>query len=219
MELDCSSQLFFYFLRINYDQLYKIKQKIGLFFISLLISINLTAQEGIVKFAVDVDNGYFEILINDTLLLKRYKDTLAVGVFKATIWSLTYEEGVLSYIAITTDSEVLEGYKEIEKNNPMSGFVIDGYNSISIDWKSVNNRLQNKMNRLHKVYELSEENNPLHDFVGGDYFGYVHEHDDQLFPFLRKIFGQKKWLPKAKEDRRKFTVGHLIDCIIKGELV
>lgn len=60
------------------------------------------SQTGIIKFAVDVDNGYFEILINDTLLLKQYKDTLPAGDYSAVVWSPTY-------VAQEIDFKVTEG--------------------------------------------------------------------------------------------------------------
>lgn len=56
-----------------------------------LFSTTASAQDkGIVKFLVEVDNGYFEILVNDTLNIPRFKDTLPVGDYKAKVWSPGY---------------------------------------------------------------------------------------------------------------------------------
>ena len=49
-----------------------------------------TANMGYVRFLVDVDNGYFEIVIDDTMYLKKYKCKLPVGHHKAKIWSPGY---------------------------------------------------------------------------------------------------------------------------------
>ncbi len=51
---------------------------------------SMAENEGIVRFLVDVDNGYFEVLINDTLFLRRYKDTLPEGTYEAKVWSPGY---------------------------------------------------------------------------------------------------------------------------------
>ena len=61
-----------------------------------LITAAFGQEKGQVKFLVDVDNGYFEIVINDTLYLKRYKDSLKPGFYRAKVWSPGY---------ITTDVE------------------------------------------------------------------------------------------------------------------
>lgn len=45
---------------------------------------------GQVRFLVDVDNGYFEVVINDTLYLKKFKDSLPEGNYTAEIWSPGY---------------------------------------------------------------------------------------------------------------------------------
>jgi hypothetical protein len=51
---------------------------------------DLKENEGIVKFLVDVDNGYFEVLVNDTLWLRQWKDTLPEGFYEAKVWSPGY---------------------------------------------------------------------------------------------------------------------------------
>jgi len=56
----------------------------------LSISSFSQANTGTVKFLVEVDNGYFEILIDDTLYLKNYKTTLEAGEHSAKIWSPGY---------------------------------------------------------------------------------------------------------------------------------
>lgn len=48
-------------------------------------------QLGEIRFLVNVDNGYFEIEVNDTLMLKRYKDSLPAGDYSARVWSPGYE--------------------------------------------------------------------------------------------------------------------------------
>jgi hypothetical protein len=52
---------------------------------------SFSQQYGAVKFQVDNANGYFEILVNDTLLIKQYKDTLPVGTYRAEAWSYGYD--------------------------------------------------------------------------------------------------------------------------------
>ncbi|MEO9533185.1 MAG: hypothetical protein ABJG68_09625 [Crocinitomicaceae bacterium] len=67
------------------------KLKVCLLVASLVFSLNLNAQEkGTVKFLVDVDNGYFEIVIDDTTYLKKYKTDLAAGPHTAKVWSPGY---------------------------------------------------------------------------------------------------------------------------------
>lgn len=66
--------------------------------ILLLFSLTCHAQNGIIKFMIEQENGYFEVLINDTLLLKTYKDTLPVGKYRAQIWSKGYEIMDTSFI-------------------------------------------------------------------------------------------------------------------------
>lgn len=60
----------------------------------VLFSLLLFSQEpelGEVRFAVEVDNGYFEIEINDTMLLKKYKTSLPPGNYSAKVWSPGYD--------------------------------------------------------------------------------------------------------------------------------
>ncbi|OIQ24490.1 MAG: hypothetical protein BM555_07105 [Crocinitomix sp. MedPE-SWsnd] len=60
-------------------------------FLSFLsISAFSQGNTGTVKFLVEVDNGYFEILIDDTLYLKNYKTTLEAGQHSAKVWSPGY---------------------------------------------------------------------------------------------------------------------------------
>ncbi|WP_158526908.1 hypothetical protein [Putridiphycobacter roseus] len=47
--------------------------------ILFLFSVITHAQTGTIKFIIEQENGYYEILINDTLLLKTYKDTFSKG--------------------------------------------------------------------------------------------------------------------------------------------
>jgi len=54
-------------------------------------SASMAQNKEAVKFLVDNENGYFEILLDDTLLIKRYKDSLTVGQHKAKVWSYGYD--------------------------------------------------------------------------------------------------------------------------------
>lgn len=63
-----------------------------------LFSLTSYCQTGTIKFVIEQDNGHFEILVNDTLLLKTYKDTLPVGTYTAKIWSPSYKQLDTSFI-------------------------------------------------------------------------------------------------------------------------
>lgn len=88
------------------------------FILSLILLIGglhaFTQQNemGEIRFLVEVDNGYFEIEINDTMLLKRYKDSLPAGNYTARIWSPGYEVNELEF-------SVYAG-KMVEKRVPMT---------------------------------------------------------------------------------------------------
>ena len=70
---------------------------------------------GMIRFFVNVDNGYFEIEINDTMLLKRYKDTLPAGSYTAKVWSPGY---VLNRIEFTIAAgKTVEKHVNMVKNN------------------------------------------------------------------------------------------------------
>lgn len=80
-------------------------------------------DQGIIKFLVDVDNGYFEIELNDTLLLKRYKDTLPVGEYNAKVWSPGY---VVAPISFTIEKDkTTELYVQMAKNNDFINYEIN----------------------------------------------------------------------------------------------
>ncbi|MEX1003087.1 MAG: hypothetical protein WDZ35_13295 [Crocinitomicaceae bacterium] len=66
-----------------------------LFFV--LCHISIAQDKGEVQFLVEVDNGYFEIVIDDTLYLKKYKTQLPVGKHKAKVWSPGYVTSVVSF--------------------------------------------------------------------------------------------------------------------------
>lgn len=70
---------------------------------------------GIIKFFVEVDNGYFEIEVNDTMLLKRYKDTLPVGTYSAKVWSPGYVTTPIEFTVYK--DKVTEKHVEMAKNN------------------------------------------------------------------------------------------------------
>jgi hypothetical protein len=103
------------------------KFNLGLLALALTLSVKLFAQEtGTVKFLVDVDNGYFEIVIDDTTYLKNYKTNLAEGHHYAKIWSPGYITTELEFdvekgqttekyvkMAISNERQVYESdYKE-----------------------------------------------------------------------------------------------------------
>src|SRR5210317_2036688 len=71
--------------------------------------------KGIVKFFVEVDNGYFEIELNDTMLLKRYKDTLPAGHYEAKVWSPGYIVAPISFDVV--DGMTTEKHVKMAKNN------------------------------------------------------------------------------------------------------
>lgn len=79
---------------------------VTLFFV--VASANAFAQErGLVKFLVDNENGYFEILLNDTLLIKQYKDSILAGRHHAEIWSYGYDVKEVDFtVSADTTTEV-----------------------------------------------------------------------------------------------------------------
>jgi hypothetical protein len=79
-------------------------------FLSFLLINNIIAQnmpedslsidavdQGDVRFLVDVDNGYFEIVIDDTMYRKIYRTTLEVGHHKAKVWSPGYVSTIVEF--------------------------------------------------------------------------------------------------------------------------
>ncbi len=70
---------------------------------------------GIVRFFVDVDNGYFEIEINDTMWLRRYKDTLPAGDYSAKVWSPGYVVAPIDFTIV--EGMVTEKHVKMAKNN------------------------------------------------------------------------------------------------------
>jgi hypothetical protein len=61
------------------------------FMLLICTSSSMAQNKEAVKFLVDNENGYFEILLDDSLLIKRYKDSLTVGQHKAQVWSYGYD--------------------------------------------------------------------------------------------------------------------------------
>lgn len=67
------------------------------FFVTILVAIFLVTgnsfaqNKGVVKFQIENDNGYFEVLVNDTLLIKKYQDSLPEGNYSAQVWSYGYD--------------------------------------------------------------------------------------------------------------------------------
>lgn len=59
-------------------------------FVFCIMSNGFAQDMGVAKFYVDTENGYFEITLNDTFLLKKHQETLPVGKYHAKIWSPGY---------------------------------------------------------------------------------------------------------------------------------
>lgn len=80
-------------------------------------------ERGVIRFFVNVDNGYFEIEINDTMLLRRYKDTLPAGDYTAKVWSPGY---VLNRIEFTiVPGKTVEKHVNMVKNNNFIKYELD----------------------------------------------------------------------------------------------
>ena len=91
---------------------------------ALLLTFDSSAQEtGTIKFLVDVDNGYFEIVIDDTTYLKNYKTDLAAGPHTAKIWSPGY---ITTEVAFTvTAGETSEKYVKMAISNERQTYEAD----------------------------------------------------------------------------------------------
>lgn len=85
------------------------KYRLGIFWLIGLMGLYQSSTEmfsqakGDVKFLIDNENGYFEILVDDTLLIKRYRDSLTVGNHKAQVWSYGYEVKEIEFM-VSADS-------------------------------------------------------------------------------------------------------------------
>ncbi len=65
------------------------------------------SDSSVVKFLVEVDNGYFEILIDDKIYLKNYKTKLPPGLHTAKVWSPGYITNEVSFnVTAGQESEV-----------------------------------------------------------------------------------------------------------------
>ena len=94
----------------------KIRKLILLVFLISFVAPTIFAQEkGIIKFFVEVDNGYFEIEVNDTMLIKRYKDTLPVGKYSAKVWSPGYVVTPIDFTIVA--GKTVEKHVTMVKNN------------------------------------------------------------------------------------------------------
>lgn len=93
-------------------------------FLFLLIGFSSFSQEtGQVQFQVDVDNGYFEIVINDTMYLKLYKADLPPGHHKAKVWSPGY---ITTEVEFDIKSgEVTKKYVQMAISNDRQKFEAD----------------------------------------------------------------------------------------------
>lgn len=77
------------------------------FFLILNSVVSVAQNTGIVKFQIDNENGYFEILLDDTLLIKHYKDTLPAGYHRAKVWSYGYNTKEIEFtVEANTVNEV-----------------------------------------------------------------------------------------------------------------
>lgn len=116
---------------------YGYRHSIGLLFFLFSTAVVVGQDKGIVKFLVDVDNGYFEIELNDSLLLKRYKDTLPVGKYNAKVWSPGY---VVTNVSFSIEKDkTTELYVQMAKNN---------------DFIDYENNYQVYRNQFHKNYTV-----------------------------------------------------------------
>lgn len=81
-----------------------------------MTGVQLRAQQmGEIRFLVNVDNGYFEIEINDTMLLKRYKDSLPEGNYSAKVWSPGYLVTPIDFTVV--GGKMVEKHVNMVKNN------------------------------------------------------------------------------------------------------
>ncbi|WP_157454104.1 hypothetical protein [Crocinitomix catalasitica] len=90
--------------------------KIFFFLIALLPFMVYGQNKGLAIFYVDQDNGYYEILINDTLLLKKHKDSLPTGSYKAKIWSSGYDVKEIKF-DIQTNETTLNAITLVRSND------------------------------------------------------------------------------------------------------
>lgn len=104
-------------------------------FICFLSNLSHAQEKGIVRFIVEVDNGYFEIEINDTLLLKRYKDTLPAGKYEAKVWSP-------GYVMTRVDFEVVPG-KTVEKHVELAK--TNEFIQYELDYKKYRNQFHKQL--------------------------------------------------------------------------
>lgn len=81
------------------------------------------AKLGEARFMVNVDNGYFEILINDTMLVKQYKVQLPQGKHSAKVWSPGYITSQVDF-EVFNDS-VTNNYVEMAVSNERKQFEED----------------------------------------------------------------------------------------------
>lgn len=105
----------------------KAKKKSNLFLWSIVFmcaisfsNLLLSQDTGVVKFQIDNDNGYFEVLINDTLLVKKYAETLPVGSYKAQVWSYGYD--VADFEFKVDKDKVTETYVKLERSTPYGAY-------------------------------------------------------------------------------------------------
>ena len=93
------------------------------FFLPSLLIFGTTghAQEtGVIRFQVDNENGYFEILLNDTLVIKQYRDTLPVGTYEAKAWSPGYE--VKDFRFTISANESTDAYVKLDRSTAYQAY-------------------------------------------------------------------------------------------------
>lgn len=85
--------------------------------VGLILTFNVWAQQKApVKFLVDNDNGYFEIFLDKSKLLKLYKDTLTVGKHTAEIWSYGYDVKEIEFTVLP--DTLNEVYVKLDRSAP-----------------------------------------------------------------------------------------------------
>jgi len=101
-----------------------------------LLSLNSAGQnKGVVKFQIENDNGYFEVLVNDTLLIKKYQDSLPAGTYAAKVWSQGYDIKDVDF-TIKKDSVTLV-YLKLDRSTAYEAYNQSYYNYRAKFHKSV----------------------------------------------------------------------------------
>jgi hypothetical protein len=81
--------------------------RINLFFCLFIFSLNALAQEGLAVFYVNTDEGYYEVEINDSTVLKQHKTVLPVGTYSANIWAPGYLTETVNFEVSLNDTTTI----------------------------------------------------------------------------------------------------------------